>query len=317
MTDAAQRPDLAQPAEPAQPTEPSESARTPGLIQLGPAPRPADGADLAVRIRTALAQEAGDQVIGLERASITAVLDGADVAAADLDLSGVVAPLQGAGAGGAAVGGASAAQRWDPEIVRREPATLRRLRVDAHPLVAVDLPVDLTAELEGLRFDWVEGSDGRVGIAPVEPTAAHPVSGHARVAVDKAGLVATVRGVLSVVLLQQGITLTGLDLEVVSQGPRSATLWVDAAIKKGMFLSARVQATASVSIDENLVLAVRDVRLASGNPLVSALLGTVKGRIDAATSRDIDLAEQLPDGVRVADVRLEVGHEIVASARLA
>ena len=297
--------------------------RTPDLLPLGPAPRPADGADLAARIRTALADEFGGQATGLDRASIAAVLDGADVASADIDLSGVVVSLGGAAgqAGAAGQGGAGhaadAAKRWHPEIVHREPATLHRVRVDAHRLVAVDLPVDVTAELEGLRFDWVEGSDGRVGVQPVEPTEAHPVSGHARIAVDKAGLVATARGLLTVVLLQQGITLTGLDVDLVSRGPRAATLRVDAAIKKGLFLSARVQATASVSIDANMVLAVRDVQLASGNPLVAALLGTVKGRVEAATSRDIDLAEKLPDGVRLADVRLDVGQELVVSARLA
>ena len=138
----------------------------------------------------------------------------------------------------------------------------------------------------------------------------------ARVAVDKAGLVATVRGVLTVVLQQQGITLTGLDLDLVSHGERAVSIRADAAVKKGMFLSARVQATASATIDENLVLAVRDVQLASGNPLVAALLGTVRSRVEAATSKDIDLAAQLPDGVRVADVRLDVGRELILSARL-
>jgi hypothetical protein len=308
MTDAAQRP---------------APDRTPDLLPLGPAPRPADGSDLAARIRTALADELGGRTTGLDRASITAVLDGADVASADIDLSGVAIGLDGgagqAGGPGQGTRGSAAddGKRWDPEIVRREPATLRRVRVDAHRLVAVDLPVDVTAELEGLRFDWVEGADGRVGVQPVEPSDAHPVSGHARIAVDKAGLVATARGLLTVVLQQQGITLTGLDVDLVSRGPRAASLRVDAAIKKGMFLSARVQATASVSIYANMVLAVRDVQLSSGNPLVSALLGTVKGRVDAATSRDIDLAERLPDGVRLADVRLDVGQELVVSARLA
>jgi hypothetical protein len=309
MTDAAQRPA----------PEPS-SARTPDLIPLGRAPRPADGADLAARVRAALADELGGTTTGLDRASIATVLDGADIASADIDLSGVVVSSNvGTVPGGAPVPGArgAGAERWAPEVVRREPGTLRRVRVDAHRLVAVDLPVDVTAELEGLRFDWVEGSDGRVGIQPVEPSDAHPVSGHARVAVDKAGLVATARGLLAVVLQQQGITLTGLDVDLVSRGPRAAALRVDAAIKKGMFLSARVQATAAVSIDANMVLSVRDVQLASGNPLVSALLGTVRGRVDAATSRDIDLAEKLPDGVRLADVRLDVGRELVVSARLA
>lgn len=301
--------------------------RTPDLVPLGAAPRPADGADLATRIRTALADGLDGQATGLDRASIRAVLDGADIASAEIDLSGVVVRMDGAVAPDGAVAGrapgtaagtaAAAAERWQPEVVRREPATLRRLRVDAHQLVAVDLPVDVTAELEGLRFDWVEGADGRVGVQPLEPTGAHPVSGHARVAVDQAGLVATARGLLAVVLQQQGITLTGLDLDVASQGPRAAILRVDAGIRKGMFLSAQVQATASVSIDANMVLAVRDVRLASGNPLVAALLGTIKGRVDAVTSRDVDLAALLPDGVRLADVRLDVGQQLVVSARLA
>jgi hypothetical protein len=302
MTDAATRP----PSD-----DPPAERRAPEPIPLGAAPRPVDGADLAARIRTALADELGGSAAGLDRASITTVLDGASVASADVDLSGVVVRTDG-GAGSADPG-----KQWHPEIVRREPGTVRRLRVDAHRIVAVDLPVDVTAELEGLRFDWIEGSDGRVGILPVEPTEEYPVSGHARVAVDKAGLVATARGLLTVVLRQQGITLTGLDVDLVSKGPRAAALRVDAAIKKGMFLSARVQATASVSVDANMVLAVRDLQLASGNPLVAALLGTIRGRVDAATSRDIDLAEKLPAGVRLADVRLDVGQELVVTARLA
>jgi hypothetical protein len=302
MSDAYQRP------------EPTQQ-RTPEAIPLGTAPRPADAADLVARVRVALAEALGGRAVGLERANIRAVLDGSDVASADIDLTGVV--VRADGAPGQAGGAADAAKQWRPVVVRREPGTLRRLRVDAHRLVAVDLPVDITAEVEGLRFDWVEGSDGRVGIEPVEPSEAHPVAGHARVAVDKAGLVATARGLLTVVLQQQGVTLTGLDVDLVSRGPRAAALRVDAAIKKGMFLSARVQATASVSVDENMVLAVRDVQLASGNPIVAALLGTIRGRVEAATSRDIDLAEQLPDGVRLADGRRDVGQELVVSARLA
>lgn len=319
MTDAAQRPAL--PTDPAAPDAAAQAARpVPEPVPLGSAPRPSDGADLAARIRAALADELGGRVAGLDRASITTVLDGADVASADFDLTGVVARLDGppgAGAPGGAAPAPGAGSRWAPDVVRREPATLRRVRVDAHRLVVVDLPVDVTAELEGLRFDWVEHADGRVGVRPVEPSGAHPVSGHARVSVDKAGLVATVRGVLAVVLLQQGITLTGLDVDLVSAGSRAATVRVDAAIKKGMFLSARVQATASVSVDADMVLAVRDVQLASGNPLVAALLGTIRGRVEAATSRDIDLGAQLPDGVRLADVRLDVGQELTLTARLA
>ncbi|MFD7024720.1 hypothetical protein [Promicromonospora sukumoe] len=323
MTDAAQRPS------PDQPADQPASRPAPDPIPLGTAPRPALGVDLEARIRATLTEELGGQALGLDRAPITAELDGADITSAVVDLSGVVVSLpqaaQPAHPGHATYPGrhghpgqtAPERKGWHPEIVAREPGTLHHLRIDAHQLVAVDLPVDITAEVTNLRFDWVDGADGRVGLQPVEPDADHPVSGHARVAVDKAGLVATARGVLAVVLQQQGITLTALDLDLVSQGPRAATLRVDAAIKKGVFLSARVQATASVSVDENMVLAVRDVQLGSSNPLVAALLGTVRGKVEAAAGRDIDLAEKLPDGVRLADVRLDAGEQLVISARLA
>ncbi|MCP2266929.1 hypothetical protein ACFQHV_02475 [Promicromonospora thailandica] len=316
MTDAAQHPATVTPADRAVPSP--TTSPVPEAVPLGAAPRPVDGADLAARVRETLAQELGERVAGLDRATVTTVLDGADVTSARIDLSGVVVRFDGTPAApGPGQVGAGGSVAWRPDVVRREPATLRHVRLDAHRLVVVDLPVDVTAELSGLRFDWVEGADGRVGAEPVEPSAEHPVSGHARVAVDKDGLVATVRGILAVVLLQQGITLTGLDLDLTSTGPRSATLRVDAAIKKGIFLSARVQATASVSVDADMVLAVRDVQLTSGNPLVAALLGTVKGRVDAATARDIDLGARLPEGVRLADVRLDVGQELTLTARLA
>jgi hypothetical protein len=189
------------------------------------------------------------------------------------------------------------------------------VRVDAHPLTAVDLPVDVTAEAEGLRFVWVEGTDGTAGVEPVEPDDAHPVAGHARVAVDRRGLVATLHGVLAVALSSQGVTLTGLDVQIQSHGPRSASVRVDAKVRKS-FLSATAQANASASVGDDMVLTVGDVHLTSGNPFVAAMLGVVRGRVEAMANRRIDLQAALPPGVRLTDVRLDAGEQLVLSARL-
>ena len=276
------------------------------LLPLGPAPRPTSGDDLAARLRALAARAAGPGATGLDRADVTAELDGADVAALALDLTGVAFGAQQKAPG----------VSWAPaSVTAREEGTVRRLRVDAHPLTAVDLPVDVTAEAEGLRFAWVEGSDGQVGFEPVEPDDAHPVSGQARVAVSRAGLVATVHGLLAVSLQSQGITLSDLDVQIDSHGPRAAGLRIEAKIRKG-FLSAGVSATASASVDAAMVLSVGDVRISSGNPLVAAMLGAVRGRVEAAAHRRVDLAAALPPGVRLTDVRLDVGEELVVSARL-
>ncbi|GAA1727161.1 hypothetical protein GCM10009809_23580 [Isoptericola hypogeus] len=275
-------------------------------LPLGPAPRPTTGADLAARLRDLAARAAGPGVVGLDRAAVDAELDGADVAALGLDLTGVAfgATQQAPGID------------WSPaSVTSREPGTVRRLTLDAHPLTAVDLPVDVTAEAAGLRFAWVEGADGQVGFEPVEPDDAHPVTGHARVAVSRAGLVATVHGLLAVSLQSQGITVSDLDVQLDSRGPRAVGLRIEAKIRKG-FLSAAVSATASASVDDAMVLAVGDVRISSGNPLVAAMLGAVRGRVEDAANRRIDLAAALPPGVRLVDVRLDVGDELVLSARL-
>jgi len=275
-------------------------------LPLGPAPRPATGDDLADRLRVLATRAAGAGVTGLDRARLTATLDGADVATLEADLTGVAFGAQQKAPGVV----------WQPgAFTAREEGTVRRLRVDAHPLTAVDLPVDVTAEAEGLRFTWVEGADGQVGFEPVEPDDAHPVTGHARVAVSRAGLVATVHGLLAVSLQSQGVTLSDLDVQLDSHGPRAAGLRIEAKIRKG-FLSAGVSATASASVDAAMVLTVGDVRISSGNPLVAAMLGAVRGRVEAAAHRRVDLAAALPPGVRLADVRLDVGEELVLSARL-
>lgn len=277
------------------------------FLPLGPAPRPTTGDDLAARVRRLLTDAAGPGVTSLDRAQIAAELDGADVASFDIDLTGVAF-------------GTSHEQpdtsAWKaPEADRREEAVVRRLRVEAHPLTAVDLPVDVTAEAEGLRFAWVEGTDGTVGAQPIEPDDAHPVSGHARVVVDRRGLTGTLHGILAVALSSQGVTLTDLDVRIDSHGPRAARVRVDAKVRKS-FLAASAQATASASVDENMILTVDDVQLTSGNPLVSAMLGMVRSRVEAVANRRIDLQAALPPGVRLTDVRLDAGEQLVLSARL-
>jgi hypothetical protein len=278
----------------------------PEPLALGTAPRPTTGRDLADRLTDALRAAAGGAAQGLDRARINAMVDGADVTSLEVDLTGVVVGTDHRTAG---------VEPWHPQVQSREEARVHRLRLDAHPLMAVDLPVDVIVELEGLRFAWVEGTDGRVGVEPLEPSDAAPVAGHARVAVDKQGLIGTAHGLLAVALASQGVQLVGFDLDVRQQGPRAASLVIDAKIRRG-FISASAQATASASIDEHMVLTVGDIRVSSGNPFVSALLGAVRGRIEAAAHQRIDLAEALPPGVHLADVRLDVGQQIVITARL-
>jgi hypothetical protein len=93
-------------------------------------------------------------------------------------------------------------------------------------------------------------------------------------------------------------------------------LRAEAKLRRGI-LSASAHATGTAAVDSALVLRFSDVALGSANPIVAGLLAVARGRVQEATRRPVDLTEQLPPGVRVADVRLDAGTDLVLSARLA
>jgi len=272
------------------------------LLPLGAAPRPTSGAEVAERVLAVLRDAAGRDASGLERARVDATLDGADVAALAVDVSGLAVRVTSRRGGGPSTHDALHAEDGDP----REPATLRSLRLDAHPVVVEDVPVDVAAVAEGLRFAWVETSDGRLGVEPVEPDDAHPVTGHVRVAVPEDAVVATARRLLTAELATQGLTLTSLDVEITSRGPRSVAVRAFARVRKAI-LSASIHATLVADVDERMVLRVREVDLSSRNPVVAALLVAGRRHVDEVRGRSVDLAGELPAGVRLGDVRLDVG----------
>ncbi|UKJ64662.1 hypothetical protein H1Q78_04415 [Cellulosimicrobium cellulans] len=283
------------------------------VLPLGTAPRPTTAAELLARLRPALLDALGPTVQGAERARLDADLDGADVARLDVDLTGVHVRVGGAPSDATTSGPATS----DVEDVHsREDAVLRRVRVDAHPLVVEDVPVDVVAEAEGLRFRWVEDTSGGLGVEGVEPDDAAPLTGHVRVAAPRDAIVATARRLVATELQNLGLTLASLDVELESAGPRSVTLRAFARVRKGI-LSASVRATATAEVDAQMVLAVRDLELSSRNPVVAALLVAARGELAKVEGRQVDLVSDLPTGVRLADVRVDVGETLAVSARFA
>ncbi|MFB7887234.1 hypothetical protein ACFCZ3_04285 [Cellulosimicrobium cellulans] len=287
------------------------------VLPLGTAPRPTTAAELLARLRPVLLDALGPTVQGAERARLDADLDGADVARLDVDLTGVHVRVGGASPSTPTDTTSTGPTTSDVEDVRsREDAVLRRVRVDAHPLVVEDVPVDVVAEAEGLRFHWVEDAAGGLGVEGVEPDDAAPLTGHVRVAAPRDAIVATARRLVATELQNLGLTLASLDVELESAGPRSVTLRAFARVRKGI-LSASVRATATAEVDAQMVLAVRGLELSSRNPVVAALLVAARGELAKVEGRQVDLVSDLPPGVRLADVRVDVGETLAVSARFA
>lgn len=289
----------------------------PDYLPLGPAPRPTDGAELMARVRaTAVDQGLGGALeAGMDAvlAGTTVILDGDDVASAVVDATGVVIPESAF----TTTASADAADLSNlAPVVGETPGTMRLGTFQAHPITIADVPVDIDAEVRDLPLRWIDAADGSVGVEPLPPTTEHPVNGHLRISAPKATVLDAVRRVATVVLAQEGVTLVRLDVELTSTGPREVRLRAEAKLRKGI-LSASAHATGTATVDSALVLRFSDVTLGSANPIVAGLLAVARGRVQEATRRPIDLSEQLPPGVRVTDVRLDAGTDLVLSARLA
>ncbi|WP_413317389.1 hypothetical protein AA0Z99_11230 [Agrococcus sp. 1P02AA] len=275
-------------------------------ILLGHAPRPTSGSQLEKRIRTLViaAEPAGIACTSL----IDAELDGPDIAHLHLDLTDF-----------------ELAGEHDRDRARLEPqgapvsieeAVLRELRVKADPMVISGARVRLDAQLTDVPFRWLETDNREVAVELSPPDAQHPLHGWARVAVPKEQLGKAVLGLAESALLDRGITVSRFDLDVAQAGPRAVSLTFDAKVRKGL-LGAHVTGSADADIDEQMGVTLSGIQVDSGNPLIAAMLGAVRGKIAAYDGRRIDLASELPPGIRIADVQVQVGEDVTLEARLA
>jgi len=282
------------------------NTQIPDILPLGPAPRPTTDDDLAARLRTALTTSAGVEPASADHLRVSASVAGADVPTLDVDLTGVtVSPRE-----------ARAARAAQPALLAasRERGTVGKLRVEAHPVTVVGAAADVVVEAAGVPFEWVESGDGQLGLAWVEPDAASPVSGSARIAVPASSIRAAAERVAAQLAARNGLTLARLDVRLAPAGDNGVAVTVEAQVKKSL-LSATVEAGMTGVVDDALGVTLRDVQVSSRNPVVGALLGAVRGRVERFDGRRFDLVSELPAGVRLADVRVTVGDEVVLTAR--
>lgn len=290
-------------------------------LPLGPAPRPATGADLLGRIRASVLEHVLEHALehgpASQRAAVEQLLgrlsadvDGADVTL-DLDATGVEA---------------EGVTEWVPiddllptrsgEVRTLETGVLRALTVRAHPMRVEGVPVDLGVELHDMRLRWVDVVvDGGVGIEHVDPDDAHPLRGHLRIEAPLAETVAAVQRAAGTAMSELGVTVTDLDVRLRSDDPRTVHAEVDARVKKG-FLGAPASATATLRVDDALRVHVEGLRITSSNVIVAGLLAAVRGKVEAATKEPFDLAAHLPAGVRVTDVQVTAGDRVGLEARI-
>lgn len=280
-------------------------------LNLGPGSRPGSSVEWETRVRAAvrdlLLRHFPAGLTEFDRVGLRIdAADGPDVATLDVDLTGVQVR--------AAKPGTKGPSRT-VTAVETEQGRLRQVHLRAMPLQVEAVPVTVDLEAQNLPVLWARDTEQNLWACGDEHQDLADVRGEARVSAPVAALSDQMRELASSELAGGGFTVSAFDLVLTSTGSRDLDVVAHVKVRKGI-LSASVDVTGRVEVDEQMVLIVSQVQLASRNPLLAIPLAMLRNRIAAVTGRRVDLNAALPPGVRLVDLRLHADQDVSIWARL-
>jgi len=282
----------------------SETDRPDDYLVIGAAPRPTSGAALDQMLTVVLRQiatESVGSVSGIESVKVESVLDGADIAKLSLDLTGLRVGVDSTEAP------PSTYEKFG-QPQQLEEAVVREFHVRANPLVFQGVEFVLDGSVDDLKFQWAVDEASRLAIGPsAEGTGRLRIQ--LRAETNQDALVAAATELLQQQVAEAGVTVSDLDVDLQSVGPREATVFVKAKIRKGI-LGASATFEAKAAIDDAMVLRITEPQLSSRNPVVAALLLVTREKINEAVASPIDLNASLPSSLHLRDVALDLGERI-------
>jgi hypothetical protein len=186
---------------------------------------------------------------------------------------------------------------------------VRRLRLSAAPVHITGMPVTLHAELDNLSGNWAQTAHGDLWITASESPSERPTSGGGTVSVAVADAERFAHDQLAEQLRARGLQLKSFDLAIAKSGPTRLSMTSHATVSKS-FLSAKVTATGTGTLDDDLTLRISDAALSSSNAMVSAMIAPFSGMIEKWNGRAIRLADFVFAGITVRSVEVEVGDTV-------
>lgn len=262
------------------------------MIPLGGSGFPTSPAELADSLRAALRE-----VVRLpdEQAAVTV-----DADRLQIDLTG----------GSVAVRG----QAEDPAgIGKKQPGpSFQSLALLAHPLNAEGALVHFDLTASAVRFDFDRSRSGR----PVMTLAA-ATDGRVTASVSKSDLQSLIVAKARTAAKEKGVTIERIDFDLNQIGPRSVRLDARAAVQtRALFktISGAVTFAGRLDVDDRLVARLSELNVAGEGMMVALAVNMVRGRVTALEGKEFPLTAFALGGVRLRDVQLQVGNELVVTA---
>lgn len=285
---------------------------------------PGDAPTVTRWVRAALRPDESEfEVRGLEDVRVSCAMDGDDLEHLTLDASGVSLRLRVA-KHDTAPSAPAAVPVSAPGVLSRRTGTARTIRLIARPVRVERIPVVIDAQLHGAPIEWlvhaaplvVGRPESRFGIEIAGDGAG--MRGSFLASLATSDLAPLLTAVLRPALKAGGVRLRRLSASIVQDGVDGIRI-DGAASLRWRFVPASARARARIGVASDGTLTVRDIRVSSGNLLVSLALRAARRSIRAEIGRSHDLNEALGLGgsaTRLHDVRITVDHDITVTAHI-
>lgn len=292
---------------------------------------PGDSATVVRWVRSALrraAQDSGEIALkGIEDIEVSAALTGYDLEHLTLNATGTkltlgwnAPPMPTDPVTNAPV----AEDAPEPEIVTREPGIVKNFRFSARPMRIERSPLNIDVQAFDVPIQWLTAAEPAV---PGVPESIHSLvpgddqsgmRGTFHVSIATKDLVPLITSVARPMLREGGIHLGRLRLEIARDGADGIRVTAYAGVRWKL-LMASARAEARIEVTKDAVIAVRDLRLGSRNPLVKFALLFARTHVRAVVGQQIDLNETIAEdgmNLRLHDVRIGTGEHLSVEGRL-
>lgn len=201
-------------------------------------------------------------------------------------------------------------RRPQPPVGAVEPGLqLENFTVSGHPLLVQRARVDLTCTAREVRLGEARDKDGNPLFVLLEAA-----EGNVEVAVALSDLEALVLAGAKAEAAKQGVSVENVRIELRSRSERALDAVVHVRAKK-LFLSAVLQISGSVAIDEQLNARLAGLKCAGEGALGTLACGFIAPHLARFDGREFSLIA-LPLGeVKLRDVRIAAGRELRVTAQ--
>jgi hypothetical protein len=182
----------------------------------------------------------------------------------------------------------------------------------AHPVIVEGAKVHFDMTAAAVRFDFDRTRAGR----PVMTLAA-ATDGRIIGRVSKAELQTLVTAKARAAAKEKGVDIEQVDFNLTQLGPRSVRLDVKATVQtKALFKTIRgvVTFTGRLDVDDRLVAKWSELNVAGQGMMLALAVNMIRGKVTAFEGKEFSLAAFALGGMRLRDVQLQVGDDLVVTA---